>query len=193
VSAQGSGVSRLGFERLLQWLHSDRERAGQIYEEIRRKLIRFFTCRACTDPDSLTDVVIDRVNNAITRPDFEFGGEPILFFYGFARNICLEHQRQAARQSPLPSDLLLSDLYVQDEDLLRIRCLESCVEMLAPNHRKMVLSYYQYEPGAKTESREQLAQECGMALNALRIRVHRIRLKLRECITMCTKFRNYLQ
>jgi DNA-directed RNA polymerase specialized sigma24 family protein len=185
---QGSGVSRQGFERLLEWLHSDRERAGQTYEEIRRRLIRFFTCRACTDPDSLADVVIDRVNNAIMRPDFEFSGEPILLFYGFARNVCLEHQRQAARPRPLPGDL-----YVQPEDPLPFQCLESCVGMLSPNQRKMILSYYQYEPGAKTENREQLAQEYGMALNALRIRVHRIRLKLRECIMMCTRLRNYSQ
>jgi hypothetical protein len=36
------------FDKLLNWLDSDRERAGQKYETIRLRLIKIFTCRRCS-------------------------------------------------------------------------------------------------------------------------------------------------
>jgi hypothetical protein len=37
------------------------EIAGQKYEQIRRKLVRFFEWRACSGADELADATIDRV------------------------------------------------------------------------------------------------------------------------------------
>jgi len=173
-------ASHENFERLLQWLHPEREPAGQVYEDIRNKLIRFFFYRGCADPDVLADVVIDRVSGAIAREGFEFVGEKIIFFYGFARNVCFESRRHSMRPKPL-----VTDLYPQREDPLLHACLESCLKQLAPNHRDLIISYYQYEPSNKTKSREQLAEQRGLDLNVLRIRVHRIRIKLRECMNIC--------
>jgi hypothetical protein len=183
-----SGVSPADFDRLLGWLHPERNHAGRIYEEIRRKMIRFFICRGCTDPDSLTDSTIDRVNSVIVREGFRFDGEPLLFFYGVARNVCHEWQRQAAR--PMPQ---AADLYIRRDDPLQYDCLESCIKELAFDQRDLILSYYRYEPGRKGECREQLAQRYGLGVNALRIRVHRIRTKLRECIEECVRINNSLQ
>ena len=38
-------ISQDNFEKLLDWLHSDRETAGQIYESIRDRLIKIFHAR----------------------------------------------------------------------------------------------------------------------------------------------------
>ena len=46
---------------MLAWLDSDRERAGQKYEEIRCGLIKIFVCQGCTDPEGLADETINRV------------------------------------------------------------------------------------------------------------------------------------
>ena len=41
------------FEQLLDWLNPDREQAGRDYEALRRRLIKLFTCRGCSDPELL--------------------------------------------------------------------------------------------------------------------------------------------
>lgn len=177
-----SGVSPTDFDRLLEWLHPERNQAGRIYEDIRRKMSRFFTCRGCTEADTLADSTIERVNGLILRDGFKLTGEPILFFYGVARNIWHEWQRHSRR--PLPE---LADLYKAPEDPLEYDCLQSCLEELTPEQRDLILSYYRYEPGRKIECREQLAKKCGTAVNALRIRVHRIRIVLRSCVERCVQ------
>ena len=64
-------------------------------------------------------------------------------------------------------------------------CLERCLEQLPPDNRDLVLRYYQQERKAKIEHRKSLATELGIAVNALRIRAHRIRLVLQRCVRDC--------
>ena len=49
------------FERLLTWLDSDPDRAGELYERIRWRLIAILASRACHIPEELADETIDRV------------------------------------------------------------------------------------------------------------------------------------
>jgi DNA-directed RNA polymerase specialized sigma24 family protein len=49
----------------------------------------------------------------------------------------------------------------------------------------LVLQYYQEEKGAKIEHRRAMAERLGIPLNALRIRAHRIRVALRDCVSDC--------
>jgi hypothetical protein len=49
------------FDRLLEAPDSDRERAGQSYVQIRRKLVKFFEWHGSSCPDDLADRTIDRV------------------------------------------------------------------------------------------------------------------------------------
>ena len=65
------------------------------------------------------------------------------------------------------------------------RCLERCVEQLSTQNRNLVLRYYQEEKAGKLEARRKVAEELGIAVNALRIRAHRIRLALERCIHEC--------
>jgi DNA-directed RNA polymerase specialized sigma24 family protein len=59
------------------------------------------------------------------------------------------------------------------------------MEQLTSDNRQLVLQYYQDEKRAKIEHRKRLAEGLGIALNALRIRAHRIRLNLLECVQQC--------
>ena len=54
-------------------------------------------------------------------------------------------------------------------------------------NRKLVLEYYRGEKKAKIDHRRSLAEQYGIALNALRIRAHRIRAALQECVETCIK------
>jgi DNA-directed RNA polymerase specialized sigma24 family protein len=66
-------------------------------------------------------------------------------------------------------------------------CLEHCLQRLTPENRELVLQYYEDEKRAKIDHRKKLAEKLGIALNALRIRAHRIRLVLEQCVQECMR------
>ncbi len=75
---------------------------------------------------------------------------------------------------------------VEDEEAEReYECLESCIAELPPEGRELVLEYYRSERREKIDRRKELAARLGIAPNALRIRVHRLRAALQECVREC--------
>jgi DNA-directed RNA polymerase specialized sigma24 family protein len=64
----------------------------------------------------------------------------------------------------------------------RLDCLERCLAELSPADRELIDQYYRGETRAKIENRRRLAEERGIPLNALRIRMLRIREKLEACV-----------
>lgn len=167
------------FEALLRWLAQDREKAGEKYEAIRHRLIMFFTGRGCLEADELADEAINRV--AIKLPQLINGyqGDPTYYFYGIARNVYHEYSRRTRQATKLqPPEL---SRWSEQEYL----CMEKCMEKLSPASRQMFEQYHCAESSGKTESRQNLAEQLGIALNALRIRVYRVRLTLKMCIVEC--------
>jgi DNA-directed RNA polymerase specialized sigma24 family protein len=65
------------------------------------------------------------------------------------------------------------------------RCLEKCLEKLAPNSRRMIERYYTEDKQAKIDLRKRIAREFGISLSTLRLRALRIREKLQACIEQC--------
>jgi DNA-directed RNA polymerase specialized sigma24 family protein len=173
-------LSQDSFERLLSWLDQDRERAGKRYEEVRNKLIKVFTCRGCPVPEELADQTIDRVANKVRELADVYVGDPLSYFYGVARNVHLEYLRKSATPAVvLPSPDLTHDIEQEYE------CLEQCMNQLTQDNRKLILEYYRDEKKLKIDHRKELAERLGIALNALRIRTHRIRAVLQECVQNC--------
>lgn len=66
-------------------------------------------------------------------------------------------------------------------------CLDRCIDRLTRNNRDLLLRYYGGEGRAETELRRVLADELGIAPNALRIRAYRIRVVLKECVEKCVE------
>ncbi|MDX7140894.1 hypothetical protein SJ263_23805, partial [Enterobacter hormaechei] len=62
-------------------------------------------------------------------------------------------------------------------------CLDRCLGELTPANRALMLEYYRNDRRAKIDHRKELAAALGLAQNALRIRVHRIRTALQECVS----------
>jgi len=172
-------LSQESFDALLDWLAPEREQAGQKYEEIRTRLIKIFTCRGCYEPEDLTDETINRVTNRLTEIRGHFKGDQARYFYGVANKVHLEYLRR--RQ--------LQHVDVPETDSSRIeaefKCLELCLDRLSAENRHLVLQYYQLERKARIDQRKALAKEFGIKLNALRIRAHRIRATLLECVQEC--------
>ena len=168
-----------GFDRLLSWLDDDRDAAGKKYEIIRHRLIKLFTCRACPEPEDLADETINRVTAKIREVAPNYQGDPALYFYGVARNVHHEYLRtQNKVPPPGPTE-------VTNEDEQLYECLDRCMETLPEESRQLVLRYYQNEKKLKIDDRKTLAAELGILVNALRIKAHRIRLRLRKCVKDC--------
>lgn len=168
---------------LLDWLDPSRERAGRRYEEIRRRLVQFFVCRGCAEPEQLADQTIDRVARKVPQIADDYSGDPALYFYGVARKVHLEYMRKQ-RAAPVAPPRREPDTEVAEEEY---GCLERCMERLTPDSRSLVLKYYQDERQLKIDHRRELARQFGIGMNALRLRVFRIRAALQQCVLDCLK------
>jgi DNA-directed RNA polymerase specialized sigma24 family protein len=168
------------FERLLFWLSPDRDQAGRKYEEIRRKLIKILACRGCTCSEDLADETINRVTRKVPEIIDNYVGDPSLYFYGVAHKVHLEWLRRNGRAlvpPPAPDP--------PEETEQEYECLEHCMERLTSKSRELVLEYHREEKKAKIDGRKKLADRLGIGVNALRIRAHRIRAGLQECVFQC--------
>jgi DNA-directed RNA polymerase specialized sigma24 family protein len=174
-------ITQSAFERFLVWLDPDRDQAGVKYEEIRRRLIKIFVCRGCATGEDLADETINRVIRRMQDLADSYTGDPALYFYGVARNVHLEY----VKKNPAPPALPPPD--PPDRKELEYGCLERCMAKLTPENRRLVLEYYKEEKQAKIVHRRQLAAQLGIAVNALRIRAHRIRAGLQSCVETCLK------
>ena len=126
-------LSQEAFDSLLTWLDADRERAGEKYEEIRRKLIKIFARRGCTIAEDLTDEAINRVSRRVQEIADTYVGDPALYFYGVAQNVYLESVKKRPDPKPLP---------VPDPpDERRHECLERCMEHLDSESHDVILQY----------------------------------------------------
>lgn len=168
------------FEQLLAWLDEDRDLAGKKYEEIRFQLINIFISRGCRISEELADKTIDRVARKVKDIAGAYVGDPALYFYGAAKIIYLEY----VRSNPL--FLPRSHFQSENDSEQRYECLQLCIDKLSPANRELILAYY--DQGQTNEDRRRkLADSLGLELNALWVRVYRIREKLRGCVTECLK------
>src|SRR6186997_757515 len=118
-------LSQDDFDALLDWLDSDREQAGIKYEEIRRRLIKIFTGRACVEAEDLADETINRVTSKLDELGTEFEGDRGRYFFGVANKVYLEYTR---RKSPQSSPFSPPDA---NQIELEFRCMERCIETLS--------------------------------------------------------------
>jgi DNA-directed RNA polymerase specialized sigma24 family protein len=167
------------FERMLAWLDPDRERAGRRYEAIRSRLMRIFTSRGCAHAEELADETINRVCDRVAEVAGDYSGDPALYFYGVATKVHLEYVRRNARVAVLPPREAPEDREAAHA------CLDRCLARFPSETRELALEYYRAEGQAKIDLRRGLAERSGVGLNALRIRMHRLRNELQACVREC--------
>ena len=169
------------FERLLAWLDPDREKAAEKYHRIHLRLVRIFAARGCPVAEDLADQTF----NVVARKDDEFfknyRGDPALYFYGVGKKIYQEWVNTQPPPRPLPPP-------DREEIERRCGCLEKCLEKITtPEEAKMVVRYHEGEGQARIANRKKMAEELGITLNALRIRICHIQARLRPCIEECLR------
>lgn len=177
-----ASISRESFEELLDWLDPCRDAAGQKYETIRGGLIKVFVARGCHDAEDLADLTINRVTLKLPEIKSDYVGEPARYFYGVARNVLLEARRR--KEVPLdvvPSVAASEEVFTSAE----AECLDKCLSQLPDAQRELMLDYYQDVKRLKIEHRRRMAEELGLSAGALRLRAHRIRAGLEQCVRQC--------
>ena len=186
-------LDAVAFERLLDVLGPERERAARRYEELRRSLVRFFEWRACADPPALCDEVMDRVARRLSEGETIRAPDPGGYFLGVARNVWREELKRARREQ---ASLAEAEHAASTEhgDLERsteaaLGCLDRCLDTLPPETRSLVLQYYQDNGMRRIDRRRRLADTLAIGSGTLRIRMLRIRGRLERCVESCLEGR----
>jgi DNA-directed RNA polymerase specialized sigma24 family protein len=185
------------FSRLLAQLDPDRERAAEKYEEIRRKLMKFFKWRGCLQFEEYADKTIDRVARKIVEGAELQASNPPALFYGVAVNLLKEHWREVASRGETfaghsealnPSD---DPEYIREqaenlqEEESRLACLRSCLGELSSESVSLIKQYYSEGDVLDKEQRKQIARRLNLTATALRSRAFRIRGELERCVNTC--------
>lgn len=177
-------LTKDALDLLLAQLDADRHEAGNKYEALRRKLMKFFEWRGCSFTEDLADETINRVARNLEA------GEQIHHFaaycIGTARHVFLESLRTLQREEALqamPQSLPTS----AEEPDIRHGCLERCLRELSQEDFQLIVQYYEDDKQDRIKARRSLAAQLKIPLNALRIRTYRIRVRLEGCVDQCMR------
>jgi len=176
-------LTQEAFDKLLQALDAERERAGNIYQETRSNLIRFFEWRGCPFPEDHADETINRVAKRISEG--EEVREPAKYFFGVARLLFLEIQKERARELHALNNPRETEPSSYESDEARLDCLRHCLNGIALDQRDLIIGYYQGEKSNKIRNRQTLADTLQIPINTLRMRALRLREQLEACVENC--------
>jgi len=179
------------FHRLLARLDPDPAQASEIYETLRRQLMRFFLKKQphC-DAEALADKVLDEVAK---KPDSFEIRNVAEYAIGVARYVQMDSYRRNSGVAHLadgqdfpgddenPEHTVLEGIDAER----RLRCFLQCIESLKPQERWLILEYYPAENRNLEERRGKLAAILGSDSNALTSRMNRLRAKLMRCCLSC--------
>jgi DNA-directed RNA polymerase specialized sigma24 family protein len=179
-------LSRTAFDELLSCFSSNRDEAGIQYEIARRKVVRFFEWRSVVNAEDYADETFNRAARRIDQG--ENVDNLMAYLYAVAHLIFKEYLKERERMpialDDAPAKLIKKMPETDGPDMRRL-CFDQCLEELARENRNLLLSYYEGERRSKIDHRQVMADGLGIPINALRIRVHRIRKTLEGCIAEC--------
>lgn len=178
-------LTKEAFDRFLAKLDIDRDKAGEKYESVRLKLLKYFQWRGSDSCDIDADETINRVARRIEEGENVYNLNSYL--YGVAKHVYAESLRLRNRKEELDEACgIEASNFEEDLDAAeRQSCLKRCLGYLTNDDRETITEYYQFEKGKKIEHRKQLARRFSITSNALRIKAHRQRVNLEACVREC--------
>jgi len=183
-----AGLTADTFSKLLLRLDADREQAAEEYEDLRRKLLRFFEWRSAPFPEEHADEVLNRLAKKIAA-GIEVKNVSS-YCYEIARLVLLEVLKgNEGKQASLEAIEVAVAPESNDETSrkeIRLACLDDCLRALPQGGRELIVEYYQDVQGDQISRRRALAARLGLNREALANRAQRLRDKLERCVTRCT-------
>jgi DNA-directed RNA polymerase specialized sigma24 family protein len=160
---------------------------------MRRRLVAYFDRRNRPAAEDLADETLTRIAKTLEQTGSIATRPPARYCYVIARFVLLEDFRRERRQVPLDEPLIVDVSRQQsarrneaahdcDARERRLARLDRCLQMLRPEQRELIVEYYRDARREKIERRRRLANRLGISMNALGIRVHRIRDALMRCM-----------
>src|SRR5262245_41369604 len=166
VNIDNQQAGQQPFESLLIWLDTDRERAGDLYEQVRTKLIRFYEFRGCAFPEELADDTIQRGARKISEGNVSRPADPYIYFRGVARNVLLEYIKERKKRPTAVLDDLstftlptVNPAEVEKQSNARSRkerlleCLDACLSHLPSESRELFVEYNREEKRERIDNR----------------------------------------
>ncbi len=183
------------FDALLGRLDPDPARGIEKYQDLRRRLVRFFGWNECSSAaEDLADLTLDTVGR---KPGDLVIDDLIGYALGVARNVLADFRRKRKREVSFGDfmDAQTSDSKADPEATLiaaldlqtQVRRLNRCLNKLDSEDHDLALDYYTSEASTHIAHRRDLARRLGISMNNLRARINRVRARLEECLAKCGK------
>lgn len=168
-------------ESLLTFLDADPGRAEERYRRLRDKLIKFFEWNGCHQAEDLADETVFRVMRRLSEGvSIRRLDEPYLFFHGVAVHVLAEWRRRKERsEQPLEGLRDRADRAWRASSTALAECVRESLKRLTSEALEVLESYY------LDDHRVDLASRLDLSPNALRIRVHRIKIRLLADVKAC--------
>jgi len=178
-------LTQAAFDGFLAILDKDRDKAGEKYEYIRLKLLKYFHWCGSDVPDIDADETINRVTRRIYEGQHVYNLTG--YIYGVAKLVHAESLKRRNQFRALDEGSLieLSSIEVEPQAANYEECLEHCLGRLSDEDREVITEYYRYKKTDKIDCRRRLAVRLGISLNTLRVKMHRQRLNLEACAEKC--------
>jgi DNA-directed RNA polymerase specialized sigma24 family protein len=183
---RGWSLTATAFERLLDALGNDRERAALEYERLHARVAGLLRWWGSSRAEDLADETLDRVARKLEEGAEIRRGSLGAYVRGVARMVFYEATRRA-EHDPLPEEVDIAAPQTDAEQERSLRCLDRCLERLSAADRDCVLRYYGEGDQKKIEARRSLAAGLGISPTALRLRTFRLRDRLEGCVRGCVE------
>lgn len=173
-----SSIDQTIFDELFKLLEPEGASTESRFSQCRRKLFKFFVWRHCEDPESLADETIVRLLKNVNNGQMISSQRPYSYVYAIASNVFHEYLR-IRKKNVVLTDLSLSErAFTPGED----NCGSLCLKKLDPTKRELLVHYY-----LDNEDRDKIAEEQLSSINALRLKIHRIKQELKRCCEECQR------
>jgi DNA-directed RNA polymerase specialized sigma24 family protein len=179
---------RGGWDGLLAALAASRRDAASRYRELRARLVRLFEWRGLAACEDLADETLERVARKLAAGEEIRGADATRYACGVARMVAHEARRAQERLRPLEviesSEIATPPPPNPDHERSH-GCLDECLDKVPAMERALLLEYHAGDGQARISGRRRMADRLGIPLNALRVRMHRLRGELEVCLETC--------
>jgi DNA-directed RNA polymerase specialized sigma24 family protein len=144
-------LTQAAFDGFLAALDRDRDKAGEKYEYIRLKLLKYFQWCGSNVPDIDVDETINRVTRRIDEGEnvYNLTG----YIYGVAKLVQAESLRRRNRRQALDEESVieLTSIAAEVEVANYTECLERCLGCLSNEDREVITEYYRHQKTEKID------------------------------------------
>ena len=174
--------SRADYEKLFALLEPATPSADAGFRICRLKLVKFFAWRRAADPSNLADETIVRLLRRVAQGHVIASAKPYNYVYGIADKVFKEQCRTRKKDDLIATALAEYRVPQVLTSGVPDDCQQSCLKRLSANHRELLERYY-----IDHENREVIAAEHEMSINALRLKIYRIKQVFLRCCEECRK------